>query len=140
MNHELRITLFIVLSIMLASLFIIHPVYAATPNPDFGPPAAGLNEIEQVVGNIISVIAGLGFVAMLVLLITAGFKFLTSGGEPKALQAARQAATWALLGVFFMVIAWLILQLIANFTGLPLTIFNIKSLCGVAGDPLKFCK
>ncbi|MCL4365690.1 pilin [Patescibacteria group bacterium] len=93
-----------------------------------GPPPAGLNEIEQVVGNIISVIVGLGFIALLVMLVWAGFKFLTSGGEPKALQAARQTFTWALLGIVFMAVAWLILQLIAGFTGIDVTKFNIKTL------------
>lgn len=128
-------------------LLYASPVYAADPpcsnDPTtdiykkFGPCPAGLTEIEGVIGNIISVVVGLGFVAMLVLLIWAGFKFLTSGGEPKALQTARQAATWAILGVFFMVIAWLILQLIESFTGVKVTVFDIRALCGDGG--IEFC-
>lgn len=96
---------------------------------------AGLNEIESMVSNVISVVVGLGFAAMLVLIVMAGFKYLTSGGEPKAIQAAHQTFTWALLGVVFMAVAWVILQLIAAITGLPVTIFNIKTLC----DGIKFC-
>lgn len=107
----------------------------------FGPCPAGLTEIEGVIGNIISVVVGLGFVAMLVLLIWSGFKFLTSGGEPKALQSARQATTWALLGLTFMIVAWLILQLIETFTGVKVTVFNIKTLCVDPNDATKwFCK
>ena len=109
----------------------------SSPTPDFGPLPAGLTEIEQLIGNIISVVVGLGFVAMLILLVWAGFKFITSGGEPKALQSARNVFSWALLGIVFMIIAWLVLQLIASFTGLPVTVFNIKSLCGDGGI---FCK
>lgn len=138
--------MFFVLFIILTSLFIIHPTYAATPCVDadsikagFGPCPAGLAEIEETVGNIISVIVGLGFIAMLVLLIMAGFKYLTSGGEPKAIQAAHQTFTWALLGILFMAAAWVLLQLIHAFTGIDVTIFNIKTLCGVTVDPLKFC-
>ncbi len=97
------------------------------------PPPAGLDEIEKIVGNVISVIAGLGFIAMLVLIIMAGFKYLTSGGEPKAIQSAHQAFTWALLGLFLMIIAWVLLQLIQAFTGIPVTVFNIKTLCGNGG-------
>ncbi len=104
-----------------------------------GPPAAGLKEIEDVFKNVISVIVGLGFIAMLVMLIMAGIKYLTSGGEPKAIQAAHNTVTWALLGVVFMAIAWLILQLIRAFTGIDVTIFDIKALCGIPGDLLKFC-
>lgn len=105
-----------------------------------GPDPAGLNEFEAIVGNLVSVTVGLGFVATLVLLVMAGFKYLTSGGEPKAIQSAHQTATWALLGILFMAIAWLILQLVQAFTGIDVTIFNIKTLCGITGDPLKFCK
>lgn len=94
----------------------------------FGPDPAGLNEIEQVFASLISVIVGLGFVVLLVMLIWAGIKYLTSGGEPKAIQSAHQTVSWALLGIVFMAIAWLILQLIHVFTGIDVTIFNIRVL------------
>lgn len=96
-----------------------------------GPPPAGLNEIEKVFRNIISVSAALAFIALLVMLVWAGIKYLTSGGEPKMVQTAHQTVTWALLGVLFMVIAWLVLQLIAAFTGIEtLKIFDVRVLCG----------
>lgn len=108
-----------------------------------GPDPAGLNEIEAIVGNVISVIVGLGFIAMLVMLLVAGIKYLTSGGEPKAIQSAHYTLTWAILGILIMAVAWVALQLIAAFTGLPLTVFNIKILCTDPNDPtnlLKWCK
>ena len=103
-----------------------------------GPDPAGLDQIEQVVTRVIQVVVGLGFIALLVMLIWSGFKFITSGGEPKALQSARQTFIWAILGVLFMAIAWLILLLIQNFTDLPVAIFNIKTLCNVRG--VDICK
>ncbi|MCL4365670.1 pilin [Patescibacteria group bacterium] len=105
-----------------------------------GPPPAGLDQLENIIGNVISVIVGLGFIAMFVFLIMAGIKYLTSGGEPKAIQSAHYTLTWALLGLFLMAIAWLALQLIANFTGINVTVFNIKTLCKDGGDLLKFCQ
>ncbi len=92
------------------------------------PLPAGIKEIEDLFRNIISVVVGLGFMAMLVLLIWAGIKYITSGGEPKAIQSAHQTITWALLGVVYMVVAWIILQLVHVFTGIDVTIFNIKAL------------
>lgn len=89
---------------------------------------AGLDQIEQIFSRIISVAVGFGFVALLVLLISAGFKYLMSAGEPKAVQSAHQTVTWALLGVVFMAVAWIILQLIKVLTGIDVTIFNIKAL------------
>lgn len=140
MNYESRIKLFVPL-ILIALFFILSfPAYAATPCVDTPPGTcpAGLDQFEAIVGNLVSVIVGLGFIATLVMLIMAGFKYLTSGGEPKAIQAAHQTATWALLGILFMAIAWLLLQLIHAFTGIDVTIFNIKTLCGGTGLP--FCK
>ncbi len=106
-----------------------------------GPPAAGLTQIEDIFKNVISVIVGLGFITMLVMIVLAGIKYLTSGGEPKAVQAAHQAISWALLGIFFMAIAWLVLLLIKAFTGIDVTIFDVKTLCGDPNVAAKwFCK
>lgn len=135
MKYSLLIPV-IALSVILASLFLIHPVFAACDATELAKPVnlrsadcpAGLDQIEAVVGNVISVVVGLGFIAMLVFIVMAGFKYLTSGGEPKAIQAAHHAFTWAILGVVFMAIAWLILLLIENFTGMEVTVFNIKTL------------
>lgn len=93
-----------------------------------GPPPAGLDEIESIFTSVISVTVGLAFMTMLVLIVWAGIKYLTSGGEPKAVASAHQTVTWALLGIVFMAIAWLVLQLIHVFTGINVTIFNIKVL------------
>ena len=147
MSQRLKIIVRVQLLLFFALTFAFYTssAYAASPtpcnpnDPNFGPCPAGLTEIEQVVGNIISVILGLGFIAMLVMLIWSGFKYLISGGEAKAVQAARQTFTWAILGIAFMAIAWLILQIVASLTGLPVTVFNIKTLCVGPASALQFC-
>lgn len=96
---------------------------------------AGLTQIEQVLSSVISASVGIAFIASLVFLVWAGIKYLTSGGEPKAIASAHQTVTWALLGITFLAIAWLILQLIQAFTGVQVTIFNIRTLC----DGTKWC-
>ncbi len=104
-----------------------------------GPPPAGLTELENLVANVISVIVALGFIAMFVTLIMAGFKYLTSGGEPKAIQTAHHTLSWAILGILLMIVAWILLQLIQAFTGIEVTVFNIKTLCKNAAGALSFC-
>ncbi len=100
--------------------------------------AAGLDQIGLVFTKVISVIVGLSFIVSSVVLAWAGIKYLTSGGEPKAIQAAQQALTWALLGILFLAIAWIILQLIQAVTGVQVTFFDIRALCG--GSPgLPWC-
>lgn len=108
----------------MANLFITS-VYASS---HLGPPEAGLAEIEKVFSSVVSVVVGLGFVATLVLLVWAGIKYITSGGEPKAIQQAHLTVTWALLGILFLAIAWIILQLVQAFTGIEVTVFNIRAL------------
>ncbi len=104
------------------------------------PSPAGLQQIEDVFTKVISVIVGLAFIISLVMLAWAGIKYLTSGGEPKAISAAHQTVTWALLGILFLAIAWIILQLVQAVTGVQVTFFDIRQLCKITGNPTDFCK
>ncbi len=92
-------------------------------------PPAGLTDIQDLFKQILNVSVGLSFIALVVMLTWAGIRFLTSGGEPNAIKSASQTVTWALLGMLFLVIAWLVLQLIGAFTGVNVTVFDIKTLC-----------
>lgn len=103
-----------------------------------GPEPAGLNEIEQIFSGVISLAVGLAFVALLIVLIIGGIKFLTSGGETKAVQSAQQTITWAILGIIFMIVAWLLLLLIEALTGVRVTVFDIKVLC--PGSVVSWCR
>ncbi len=136
MLSKVRITILLFFIILLFSSFL-SPAYAACdtttemakPVADRSPDCpAGLDQFEQVVGNIVSAIVGLGFVAMLFLLIRAGIRYLTSGGDPKTIASAHQAITWALLGILFMAIAWIILLLVEKLTGIDVTNFNLNVL------------
>ena len=90
---------------------------------------ANLQTLETMLRSIIRISTGAGFIAMLVMLLFGGIKFLTSGGDSKAVQSATMTITWALLGILFLVIAWLVLLLIKAFTGVDVTIFDIKVFC-----------
>lgn len=86
---------------------------------------AGIAQLQQLPTKIIGLIVPIAFIALLIMLVFAGIKFLTSGGEPKAIQSASGAVTWAILGVIFLILAWLILRLLEAFTGVNLTQFCI---------------
>lgn len=102
-----------------------------------GPEPAGLTEIETVFANFISVIVGLSFIILLIMITAAGIKYILSAGEPKAIQSAHQTLAWAVLGILFMAIAWLLLQLVESFTGVKVTVFDIRQLCQVFPNPIK---
>ena len=113
--------------------FFTPPVYA-----QFGADPAGLTQIEGVFRHVVQISVAGAFIALAVILVIAGIKFLTSGGEPKAIESARNTVTWALLGILFMAIAWLVLQLIAAFTGIQaLPVFKIGELCIPPGNLAK---
>ncbi len=98
------------------------------------PEPAGLNQIEWLFQQLITIAVGAAFIIILVVLVWAGIKFITSGGDAESLQGAWQTVTWALLGILFLVLAWLILQLITVFTGITtLPNFDIRTLCGNIG-------
>lgn len=88
-----------------------------------GPDAAGLNQLQQLLQRIINLSVGAAFIALFIMLIVGGIKYLTSGGEPKPLSSANNTMTWAILGIIFLVIIWLILLLIKAFTGVDVTKF-----------------
>lgn len=98
-----------------------------------GPGPAGIAQLEYLFSRIVCISVPLGFTVLLVILVIAGIKYLISAGEPKAVTSAHQTVTWGLLGIVFLALAWLILQLIQNFTGVEVTKFTLSSLPGVQG-------
>ena len=81
--------------------------------------------LEEVYKNILKVIISLGLLALFVMLLTGGFKFLTAGGDPKAAASAKQTMTYAVAGIGMMAIAFLIFRLIEFYTGVTITVFTI---------------
>src|SRR3989344_874079 len=97
---------------------------------NLGPPNGFTVLNGLTIGGVISflvaavlILAGVLFFFMLVI---GGFKFITSGGDPKKVAEAQGVLTWAVGGLVFIAIAYLILRLIAVFTGVnSILTFNI---------------
>lgn len=87
------------------------------------PGPAGIDQIQQFFQRIINLSGGVAFVALLIMLIIGGVKFMLSAGEAKQVQAATQTITYAIIGLVFLVGAWLVLVLISSFTGVDVTKF-----------------
>jgi hypothetical protein len=82
----------------------------------------GFECIVQIVLNYAIRLAG---IAVFIMLIIGGFKYLTSGGDPKAKEAAQKTITYAIFGLALLLGSWLILLFINEFTGLNVTQFTI---------------
>lgn len=105
----------------LVSTLYIFPNYALADNP--GP--AGVQQLEQLIQRLINIVVELAFIACLFMLIWGGIRYLTSGGESKAVEQANHTISWALLGILFLAIAWLVLLIVKALTGVDVTQFSI---------------
>lgn len=101
------------------------PGSGGTPptSTDSGPEPPGIGQIQQLIQRIINLSVGLAFIALLVTFVSAGIRYIVSGGDPKAVGASRMAFLWGIVGIFMLILAWLILRLIEAFTGVTVTQF-----------------
>ncbi|KKU12184.1 MAG: hypothetical protein UX19_C0005G0016 [Candidatus Woesebacteria bacterium GW2011_GWA1_45_8] len=87
--------------------------------------AATLQDLEVVFANIVSAILGFAGIVLFVLLIMGGFKYITAGGDPKAVDGAKKTLTYAIVGFVLVASAFLILRFIEVFTGINVTVFRV---------------
>lgn len=87
--------------------------------------AVTLRGVEAVFNNIVFVALGLAGIVFFIMLISGGFKYLTSAGDPKMVESAGKTLTFAVLGLVFIVISFLILRFIQDFTGINVTEFKV---------------
>ncbi len=84
-----------------------------------------LQALEGVFGNAVNAILGFAGIVLFIMLILGGFSYISSGGDPKKVESARNTLTYAIGGVIFIALAYLILKFIEVFTGAPVTEFKI---------------
>ena len=68
----------------------------------------------------------LGGIVLFLMLLSGGFKYLTSGGDPKATEGAQKTLTYAIGGLVMLAGSYIILRIISDFTGADVTNFIIK--------------
>lgn len=78
---------------------------------------ATLKGLEAIFSNIVSVALALAGIVLFVMFLVGGFRYLTSGGDPKALEAAKGTLTHAIAGLAILIFAVVILRLIEEVTG-----------------------
>jgi hypothetical protein len=84
-----------------------------------------IQEFELVFTNIVSILLGVGGIVLFLLLLSGGLKYIMAGGDPKAIDGAKKTITYAIAGMVVLAMAFLILRLIEQITGAPVTRFTI---------------
>lgn len=87
---------------------------------------ATIQNLELVFENVVRVIIALGGMGFFVMLLTGGFKYLTSGGDPKAVDGAKNTLSYAVGGLLLLAFAFLILQIVGTLTGTTDNVTNFR--------------
>lgn len=86
---------------------------------------ATIGGIECIVEIALEYLIGFVAIGILVMLVFGGYKFLTSGGDPKNVEAGKNIITYAVVGLVIALLSVFILVFIANFTG-AMDILNFR--------------
>jgi hypothetical protein len=87
--------------------------------------AATLQDLEVVFARVVSTILGFAGIALFIMLLVGGFKFMTAGGDPKAAESAKKTLTFAVVGIVLVASSYLILRFINVFTGVDILNFRV---------------
>ena len=82
----------------------------AVQNTTIPNDVVSLAAIPALFSNILAVAVGLIGLLSFAMLISGGVKFLTSGGDQKAVEQAKGTITWAIFGLVLAILSFLILK------------------------------
>lgn len=78
---------------------------------------ATIQGFECLLGNVLGAATTFIGLASFVMIIIGAFLYLTSGGNTKGTEAAKQTITYAIIGIVVSLMAYFILNFVAIFTG-----------------------
>lgn len=86
-------------------------------NPTLFPAArfADIGTIMNIINPLIMLVAAFLFGGMF---ISAGYTFLTAGGDPEKMKKAQGTATWAGIGILVIFVAYLIVRVVSFVLGI----------------------
>jgi hypothetical protein len=89
---------------------VCQGVNAGIPGSNCGGTSGG-NAIAKVLNGVLQIITWIAGAAALIMIILAGLKYITSGGDSSAISSAKQSLVYAIVGVVIVVVA----QILVNF-------------------------
>lgn len=81
---------------------------------NIGPGAIGLNNFLNKIVELIYLAATIIFVFMVLI---SGLQWLLSGGEKEGVAGAQKRLTWAIIGIAFLALAFVIIKILGNILG-----------------------
>jgi hypothetical protein len=86
---------------------------------------AQFSDLEVIFTNFVGALLGFAGILFFILFVVGGFRYLTSGGDPKAIAGAHSTLTHAILGLVLVILTVSILALIEVITGANVSTFRI---------------
>lgn len=110
------------LTIVAFLIFFLLPKFALASSSD---DPAQFQDLEDIFARIIGIVLSLAGIAVFIMLLIGGFRYLTAGDNPKQAEQASKTFTFAVIGLILIISSWFVLRLIQEITGLNVTIFKI---------------
>ena len=111
--------------IFLLFCFLANPSFAFAQDPDLGHDPATFSDLEGYIATLLGRFTSLALIAVFVMLVYGGFRYLTAGGNPENNQAASKIITYAILGLVLMLGVWFIIRFLEIFLNVNLTEFSL---------------
>lgn len=117
--------------VVISNLYNASPAFAQTTNwtgvcvsgigtDPAAHDVATIQGLECLIANIFTVVITLIGLAAFVMFIVGSVLWLVSGGSPEGTKKARDTLTYAVLGIVISLSAFIVLNLIAGFTGVEI--------------------
>lgn len=81
--------------------------------------ANGLRCLEGITENIFTAVISLIIIGMFVMFLIGGMRYVTAGGDQKAIDSAKKTLTYAVMGAAFALAAYFLLYVLGSTLGLP---------------------
>lgn len=73
--------------------------------------------LNVLFANLVQALVMIAGIALFIMLLVGGFKYLTSGGDAKKAESGRSTIMWAIIGIVVMVSSYAIIRVIEMITG-----------------------
>ncbi len=111
------------------ALSLLTPIkaFAADPNVQINAPLVGFKSLSDFIANALVLVFTVGAFLVLIMLIVGAYEWIASGGDKEAVAKARNRIINALIGLLVLAIAFALVRLVGQFTGLNLTNLSIPT-------------